>query len=203
MRADGVEISQQRNRPLVVRNANVLEYLLYHDFGVAVWVGRGVCRHSFNVGHGVVHAVNRRRGGENYLLAAVFAHRLYQHQRACDVVVVVLHGLLHRFADSFQTREMYNCVDLVFLENLIERFQIENVELVEFKIFSCNFLYSFERLGLRVREIVHYYYAVACLEQLYAGVASDESCAASYQNICHNKPSFLDPCVLFRRVGRS
>ena len=57
VRADRVEIAQQRDRPLVVGGVNVFEYLLDHQLGVAVGIGRAG-GHILNVRYGIYRSVD-------------------------------------------------------------------------------------------------------------------------------------------------
>ncbi len=55
-------------------------------------------------------AIDSARGGEDHSFAAVFGHGLAEFDCACDVVVVVDHGLFDGFVDVFTASEMDDSV---------------------------------------------------------------------------------------------
>jgi hypothetical protein len=108
MRADWIKVPKQQCAPPPLfpqTGGEIMKHLLLIELGAAVW--RDVVQFAvFLNGHLVRKAINRATGREDEVENIVLAHRLDQHQRADDVVVVVLEGLFHGFANGFVTGKM-------------------------------------------------------------------------------------------------
>ena len=106
------------------------------------------------------------------------SHCVKQHKAAGDVVVVVFDGLCHRFAHRFESGEMHNRFDFVFLKNPLHSLRVKNVGFIEFKILAGDFFDAVEGFGLGIGEIVHHNDVVSRLLQHDACVRADESGSA-------------------------
>ena len=111
------------------------------------------------------------------------AHRIAQHERAVDVVLVVLKGIFHRFAHSFQAGEMNDRFDSgLSFEQLVEAVAVAHVDLVETGARTRDCLNAVERFELRIAQVVGDDNIVAVLDELDARMRADKARAACYQN---------------------
>ena len=124
VRADGVEVAQQHDVPLVVADVQVGEHLLKHALRPAVGVRAVVLRAILGDRDELWLAVHRGAAGEHQVLHAVVARHVAQHQRAGDVVPVVLKRLLHAFAHGLEAGEVDDGVDVVLVEDGVERLAV-------------------------------------------------------------------------------
>ena len=181
MRADGVEVAQQHDRPARVGHNIVAQDLLADVLRPAIGIravagaGRLVERHL------VVAGVHRRRRGENDLPDAVVTHRLAERDRRAEVVVVVFQRHLHRLAHGLEAREMNDAVDLLLGKNAVESGAVAHVHLIKFQRPARDLFDPSSRLRAAVDEIVHHDDIHALLKQLHARVAADVAHAAGHQ----------------------
>ena len=181
VRADGVEVAQQHDRPARVGHDIVAQDLLADVLRPAIGIravagaGRLVERHL------IVAGVHRRRRGENDLPYAVVTHRLAERDRRAEVVVVVFQRHLHRLAHGLEAREMNDAVDLLLGENAVEPGAVAHVHLIKFQRPARDLFDPSARLCAAVDEIVHHDDIHALLKQLHARVAADVAHAAGHQ----------------------
>ena len=174
VRADGVEVAQQRDAPRGIGLPQIGEDLLDIELGGAVGVGGRVGqRHILAEGDGILHAVDGGGGGEDDLFAAVRRHHFAEDEGAGEVVVIVAQRNAAGFANRLEPREMDDRVNLVLLEHPLHPGFVEQVGLVEFEVLAGNLADAFEGLGLRVDEIVQHNDFLARVQQLHAGVGTD------------------------------
>ena len=110
----------------------VCQDALDHDLCPTVGAGRLDRGHIFLVGMRVVRAVDSGRRREHKVLAATGFHRFKQHQRAVNVVPVILKRLLNAFADCLESCEMDHCINFVKTEH-IDEFAAAAVKLIELR----------------------------------------------------------------------
>ena len=175
--ADGVEVAQQRDAPVLVRHPEVAEDVLDHQLGRAVGVGgrEGEVlpdRDRFG------RAVNSGGGAEDQVLDPVFLHQLTEDEGAGDVVVVVAERLGDAFADRLEAREMDDRVDLGLGKDLFKTLAVEEVDLVEFEVLAGDLADAVEGLGLGVDKVVDNDEFLPAFEKLDAGVGADIAGAA-------------------------
>ena len=107
------------------------------------------------------------------------AHDVNEHQGVLDIVVVVLDGLAHRFADGLKAGEVDDAVDLVGIEDLVHRIAVEHVGLVESEVLgglvAHDSLDAVDGDGAGVGEVIDDDDLVAAFEQLNDGVGTDEA----------------------------
>ena len=142
---------------------------------------------AFGDGDEVRLAVHGRTGREHDVLDVVLAGDAAQHQRAGDVVPVVLQRLLDAFAHGLEAGEVDDGVDVVFLEDALKRLAVEDVVLVERQAVviggqAGDLAHAVERHLARIAQVVDHDDAVTLVEQFDAGVAADETGAAGDQN---------------------
>ena len=113
VRSHGVKVAQQDDVPFRVGFLDVHQHLLEHRLCPAVGIGTLTFRTVLGDGnlHGV--AVDSGAGGEDDVLAAILAHDIDQHQRAADVVLVILPRLLHTLAHSLESGKVNAGVEAV------------------------------------------------------------------------------------------
>ena len=131
MGADGVEVAQKHDIPLVVPRVQVGQDLLEHGLGPAVGIGGIVLRAALGDGDELRLAIHRGARREHDVLAAVFAGHIGQHQSARDVVPVVLQRLGHTLAHGFEAGEMDDDVYGMGREDGLQSRTVENARLVE------------------------------------------------------------------------
>ena len=162
------------------RRLDVREHALEEELRRPVGIERSR-RAAFVQRHFFRHAVNRRRGREHDVAAAVFFHQREQIERSRHVVVVIEQRLGDGFADGLQPGEMNHRVEMRFFENLFERREVEQVDLVELRRFSRELRAALHGFFLRIVEVVDDGDVIACLKQFddrmradVAGAACDE-----------------------------
>ena len=181
MRADGVEVAQQHDRPARVGHDIVAQDLLADVLRPAIGIravagaGRLVERHL------VVAGVHRRRRGEDDLPDAVVTHRLTERDRRAEVVVVIFQRHLHRLAHGLKPGKMNDAVDLLLGKNAVESGAVAHVHLIKFQRPARDLFDPFARLRAAVDKIVHHDDIHALLKQLHARVAADVAHAAGHQ----------------------
>ena len=165
VRADGVEVAEQHDVPLGVGRVEVGEDLLYHPLGPAVGVGAGLLGALLGERKLVRVAVDGAGAREDDGLAAVVAHDVHERERALDVVVVVLDGLLDRLAHGLEAGEVDHAVDGVLVEDAVERIAVEHVVLVEGEaargLVAHDLAHAVERHDARVGQVVDHHDLVA------------------------------------------
>ena len=182
MRADGVEIAQQAHGHIRRGMRRIGQNLLDHHLRPAVGVGRAR-GHALAERHGIVHAVNRRRGGEYDALHAVPPHGLEKLHRAGEVVVVVFNGLRHGFSHGLQAGEMNHRVGRVARKRRVQHMRVAQVALDERKIPSGNFADALQRFRSGIAEIIDDDHLVTRVEQFHARMAADIPRAAGDKNL--------------------
>ena len=183
MRADGVEVAQEHDVPALVRHVQVAQHLLVHRLGAAVGVRCRLEGRVLGHRHVVGLAVDRGRGREHNVAHAVVAHGAGHRQRAAQVVLVVLDGLVHRLAHRLVGGEVDDAVDVVLLEDAVEQGGVADVPPIEgADLPARDALDAAQGLLAGVGEVVDHHDLVARLEQLDAGVAADEAGTAGHQD---------------------
>ena len=128
-------------------------------------------------------AVDGAAAGEDDAFHLIFRHQLQEVQERRDIVAIVHQGLLHTLADSLRSGEMDDTGDAaVLLEDTFEGLHIAAVHLFESGPLAGYLLDAVDDLSIRVGEIVHDDYFVACLLQLHRGVAADEARTSGDKN---------------------
>ena len=129
--ADGVEVAEEDDGGVAVGDADVAEDLLDEELGLAVGVG-GVERRVLGDGDVLGGAVDARRRREDEAAHAVRAHRGEEHERAGDVVRVVLERLRDALADGLEARKVDDGVDRgLEVEHAAQARGVAQVHLVE------------------------------------------------------------------------
>ena len=113
----------------------------------------------------------------------MLAHDVAEHEDAVHVVFIVLQRFGHRLAHSLEAGEVDDGINLVVGEDLVHGGAVADVGFDEGHLLADNLLDAAYGFGLRVHKVVHDHNAVACLVQLYKGVAADVAGATSKQNV--------------------
>ena len=183
MGADGVEIPQQADAPVLVGKGDAGKDLLGHVLRPAVGVGAAAGTAVFPQGHPVVRGIDRRGGGEDQILAARFPHDLGEHQGGIQVVVIVRPGLADALAHGLQPREVDHAADFVFRENPAHQVFIPHVSPVKAQGLAGDLPHPVQRLGVGIAQVVHHGDFIAGIQQLHAGMGADIAGAAGNQYI--------------------
>ena len=181
--ADGVEVAQKNHVPLVVRLLDVGENLLQHGLGPAVRVGAFSFGAVLGDGDDGGIAVHGGAGGEDDVLHIVLPHDVHQGQCACDVVLIIFPGLLHRLSHCLQPGEVDHRVDAFFGEDFLQGRSVQDVRFVEGDFFPGDGFHPRKGFLAGIAEVVQNYYFVVCLLQFYHCMAADEPGAACDQNL--------------------
>ena len=124
-------------------------------FGATVWIRKlATGNHSFDVFRAILNAINGGRRRKDNLFNASLAHAFEKIDSTAYIVLVVFEWFLDGFADGFKPCKMYNCVNIVFAENLIKSCSVADIGLIEFKILACDFFDSVKALGLTVIKVI-------------------------------------------------
>ena len=174
-----VEVAQESRREILVRIAYRAEHILNGQLCLAVGVDSRK-RECFIDRHLFGHTVNRCRGAENYLFAAVLFHSFEQRECTAEVVLIIHQRFANAFRDCLVSGKMDHRFNVVFREYLLHIRFIAHIGFIEPEILAAYFLYQLYRFGLGVVEIIHYYYLFSRFQKLDAGMGADISCSARY-----------------------
>ena len=154
MRADRIEVAQQRNAPVRLRFLQVGQDLLNHQLAFTVRALRRTGREAFDVRDFGLVAVDGRGGAENKVFHARGAHGGNEFQCAGYVVVVVLERLSDGFSDGFQAGEMDHRFNGVIVENFRHQRFVTNVAFDKGGAFPAETFNDWQYAALTVAEIV-------------------------------------------------
>ncbi len=182
VRADRVEVTQQRDAPGRVRGRDVGQHALDHGLRRAVRIG-GADRKVLADRQRVRIAVDGGRRTEHQPLDVGPRHRVDQRQRAGHVVVVVHQRLCDRLADRLQAREVDHRDDRVRREDTFERGRVAHVGLDEDRRGPRDALDAPDRFALAVDEVVDDDRHEAGGQQFDAGVRADVAGAAGDEDV--------------------
>ena len=185
MGADGVEVAQQHNVPLVVGAVEVGKDALEHCLGLAVGIGCLVQRAALGDGNLLGLAVHRGGRREDNVLHAMVARHVEQYQRTGNVVPVVLKRLFGAFAHCLEAGEVDDGVDAVLGEGALARLAVQDGGLHELQLIGGSageLADAVDRYQAGIGQVVQDNHVVALLEQLDAGVAADEARTAGNQD---------------------
>ena len=174
----------------------VAQNLLLEQLGGAVRVGGAAGRRLLGDRQFLRRAVHGGGGGEDDLLDAVLPHRLQQHERGIQIVVVVFDRLGHGLAHGLESGEMNDPVDVVLGEDTLHERLVAHVAIITLDRLAGDLLDSLKRDGRRIAVVVYGNHIVALVEQLDIGVGGDESGAARNQDSGHVS-SFGRTCLRF------
>ena len=122
----------------------------------------------------------------------MLTHHIHQSQGSCDVVVIVLPRLLHRFADSLQPCKVNDCIRLFRIKYLVQTLAVTDIHLIKGNLLPCDGFYSSENLFTCVVEIVQNDRLMPCILQLHYSMTSDKTCTACYKNLhCLSPPVII------------
>ena len=160
-----------------VRNRRPVEHPLHRELCLAIAVGR-VRRAGLQNRHTLRLAVGRGGRGKDNVLDAVLDHALQHCPRAAEVVVVVFEGIHHALANLRVCREVNHRVDLFAGKDMIAKFFIADVSLIEPR-------FRMHRSPEASLQIIGYAHIMAVVNQFIYRVAADVACTAEYQNCFH------------------
>ena len=182
VRADGVEIPQDGNAPVLVREPDILEDALDHELRFAIGVGRGQREILLNR-HGLGRAVDRCGRAEHNALGVVLRHQLHQIQRTEEVVAVVPPRLRDRFADRFQTRKVDCGVNVGVLDkHAAQSLLVAQIHFVSAEFLPRNFPDAIQHLRRTVDIVVRNHNVIARVQKFHRGMRADESRSPCNQN---------------------
>ena len=130
MSTDGVEITQEHDAPLRIRDSLTFQDLFDHILGPAIGIGAARGRHILTVGHGILVAVNGGGRGKDDLFDAMGLHNLTEGEGGIQVVAVIQEGLGNAFTHSLQAGEMNDAVKVVFRENTVHSRLVRHIRFV-------------------------------------------------------------------------
>ena len=188
MSADRIEVTEKNNGKLAICVAGVLEDLLDHVLGLTVGVGAVTNVHILGDRHRFGIAVNGCGRAKYKLVTAVLLHGFKKGKGRVEVVSVVKNGKLYGLADSLKAGKVYNCVDLIFLEDGFKGCLVSYVVNVELDLRSGDSLNASYGFGLTVHEVVNDDNTVSLFNKLNCGMGTDKSGSA-----CEKYVHFMSP----------
>ena len=183
MRADRVEVAQDGDVELGMRQRHVTDGLFDVQLGAAVGIDRA---EGMVLGEGeeVGHAVHRGGRAEDEGAAVLEAH-FKNGQRGVIVVAVVHERVRHGFAYGLVACEVDDRIDLVFGEQGAHGGDVARVGLDEGDFFAANFLHGEEDGRIAVVEVVHAQGLVALFDELHKHVRAEIAGSAGDENLTH------------------
>ena len=182
MRADRVEVAQQRDAPLRLRFLQVGQDLLHHQLAFAVRALRGAGREAFNVRDFGLIAVDGGGGAKDKVFDVRCAHGGNETQSTVDVVIVILKRFRNGFTDGFQTREVDHRFDGVVVKDLGHQRFVADVAFHESRLFTAKAFNHRQHAALTVAQVVEDDDVVTVLQQLHAGMTTYVTATTCYQN---------------------
>ena len=132
MSSDRVKVTKKNYIPFRICFLNIREDLLKHGLCPAIRIGtlslwaffcnRDNCRIS-------IYSCRRR---ENNIFNTMFSHYIYESQCSGNIVLIIFPRLCNRFSYCFQPCKMDTGINILFFKNIIQRFSVKNICLVEF-----------------------------------------------------------------------
>ena len=192
--ADGVEVAEEDDAPLVVGVLDVGQDLFEHALGPAVGVGAEALGTAFGDGDFGGVAVDGGAGAEDDVFAVVTAHDVEEGEGATDVVFVVFPRFFDAFADGFKASEVDAGVEVVVGEDLFQGLTVADVDGVEGDLAAGSgergaggggedFLDAAEGDGVAVAEVVDDDGGVAGEVEFDQGVGADEAGASGDEDV--------------------
>mmetsp|Transcript_33798 Transcript_33798/g.74904 ORF Transcript_33798/g.74904 Transcript_33798/m.74904 type:complete len:237 (-) Transcript_33798:114-824(-) len=175
--ADGVEVPEQQDAPLLVTDTQVAEHVLLEQLGAAIRAD-GLEGGVLGDGHLLGDAVHGAGAGEDNILALVLAHDVQQRHSAVEVVVVVLEGLLHGLTHSLEAGKVDDAVVLLLSEELVQQLGIIDVTLDILHLVSlvaCKLLHVVKYPREGVAQVVNKGHLAAMLEKHEHRVAGNKA----------------------------
>ena len=109
-------------------------------------------------------------------------HRAAQMQRSCQVIMIIPQRLLTGLAYRLQAREMNDCRNRLLIEYTIHALLIQQIHLIKREVPSRNRPNPLQSFRLGIAEIIQYHNIISRVQKLHAGMTSDISGSASYQD---------------------
>ena len=172
-RAGGVEVAESGIfEP--VNSAVPVQDLLKAELGFAVGVD-GQLGSVFPDRNLLGLAEGGGGAGENKCFDSAFNSGIREVDRVREVVVEVLAGVLHGFADKRECGEVHDGVVVSFLDDLLEIFAVGEICLDEFRT-------GINRLDMSGDQIVENCDFITSVEEIFGAGASDVSCSSGNKN---------------------
>ena len=115
--ADGVEIAEEYDVPLLVGTLEVHQDFFQHALGLSVGVGAMAFGALLGNGNDGGITIDGGGGGEDDVLASVLAELIEQHEGAVHVVLVIFQGFGNTLTDGFQTSKVDAGIELVLVHD--------------------------------------------------------------------------------------
>ena len=183
MRTNWIEVSKQNHIPFRICLLHIHHDLFNHALGLTVRIGALSLRAFLcNRNHCRI-AVNRRRGRENNIFAAMLAHHIQQNKRTGDIVFIIFQWFLYRFTDCLESCKMNAAIKCVVFHHLCQAFSVTDVYLIERNRFAGDFGYTLQGFFRSIAQIVHNNDIMSRFLQFNDCVAANISGTAGNQNI--------------------
>ena len=170
---DGVEVAQQNNVPFRVSLLDIHQHLLNHRLGPSIRIGTLPLGTFLCNGNDGRVSINRCAGREDDVLATMLSHHINENEHTVHVGFIVHERLSNRFSDGLKSCEVDDCINLMLGKDFVHSSTIADIGFNQSNFMTDDFLNATDCLRLRVIEIIHYHYAVACLIQLDEGMTAD------------------------------
>ena len=100
-----------------------------------------------------------------------------------EIVVVILQRHGNRFTHSLETGKVDGAANVMLFKDTVQSSPVSHIYFIEVQRFAGDLLYTLQRLGTGVYQVIRYDNAVALFKKFNAGVAADIPGAAGYQYI--------------------
>ena len=134
--ADGVEVAEEYDVPLLVGTLEIHQDFFQHALGLSVGVGTMALGALLGDGDDGGIAIDGGGGREDDVLASVLAELIEQHEGAVHVVLVIFQGFGNALTNGFQAGKMDAGIELVLVHDGREGFAVTDIDFVEGDFFT-------------------------------------------------------------------
>ena len=128
----------------------------------------------------------------------MLAHDVNEDEGSLDVVLVVLPGLGDALPHGLQAGEVDDRRNVFLFEDVPHGVAVEHVDLIETRARTGDLLDTVERFLFGIGKIVEYDHIVPSIDELDAGMASDEPRTAGNENGFHGDLLLHDDASAYR-----
>ena len=198
--ADGVEVAEEYDVPLLVGTLEVHQDFFQHALGLSVGVGAMALGALLGDGDDGRIAIDGGGGGEDDVFASVLTELVEQDEGAVHVVLVIFQGFGNTLTDGFQTSKVDAGIELVLVHDGRQCRTVADIDFVEGDFFTDDGGYTYQGFFLAVHEVVNNNHFVTCFVKFNEGVGTDVTGSACNENFhknnmlmwqCANLPIFI------------
>ena len=184
--ADGVEIAEEYDVPLLVGTLEVHQDFFQHALGLSVGISTMPLGTLLGDGDDGGIAIDGSGGGEDDVLASVLTELVEQHEGTVHVVLVIFQGFGNALADGFQTGKVDAGIELVLVHDGGQCRTVADIDFVEGNFFADDGGHTYQGFFLAVHEVVNNNHFVTCFVKFNEGVGTDVTGSACNENFHKN-----------------